>query len=128
MKKLICAKDAFEAKYQMLINKRESTCLNELNDCKAFIEYSNDIDNIYKNSEEYNPNKKRKIMIIFIKMIPNMLSNKKLNPLVTELFVRGRKPNISLFLLYNLIFDVTKNIRLNSKYFSFMKVSNKREL
>ena len=109
----------------MLINKRESTCLN---DCKAFIEYSNDIDNIYKNTEEYNSNKKRKTMIIFIKMIPNMLSNKKLNPLVTELFVRGRKPNISLFLLYNLIFALTKNIRLNSKYFSFMKVSNKREL
>ena len=80
----------------MLINKRESTSLN---DCKAFIEYSNDIDNIYKNTEEYNSNKKRKTMIIFIKMIPNMLSNKKLNPLVTELFVRGRKPNISVFII-----------------------------
>ena len=112
----------------MLINKRESTCLNQLNNCKAFIEYSIDIANIYKNTEEYNPNKKRKIMIIFDKIIPNMLSNRKFNPLVTESFVRGRKLNISLFLLYNLVFAVTKNIRLNSKYFSFMKVSNKREL
>ena len=86
----------------MLINKRESTCLNQLNDCKAFIEYSNDIDNIYKNNEEYSPNKKHKIMIIFDKMIPNMLSNKKFNPLVTELFVRGRKPFLCFY--YTILF------------------------
>ena len=55
------AKDPYEAKYQCLINKRESTGLNHFNDLKAFIEYSNDMDDIYKNIEEYNPNKKRKI-------------------------------------------------------------------
>ena len=52
------AKDPYEAKYQLLINKRESTGLKYLNDSKAFIEYSNDMDDIYKNIEEYNPNKK----------------------------------------------------------------------
>ena len=67
----------------MLINKRESTGLKCLNDSKAFIEYSNDMDNIYKNIEEYNPNKKRKILIVFDDMIVHMLSNKNVNPIVT---------------------------------------------
>ena len=53
------------------------------NDCEAFIDYSNDMDNIYKNFEEYNPNKKRKILIVFNDMIADILSNKKLNPVVT---------------------------------------------
>ena len=55
------AKDPYEAKYQFLINKRESTSTKHLHDSKAFIEYSNNMDNIYKNIEEYNPDKKRKI-------------------------------------------------------------------
>ena len=80
----------------MLINKRESTGLKYLNDRKAFLEYSNDMDDIYENIEEYNPNKKRKILIAFGDMIADMLSNKKLKPVVTGLFIRGRKLNISL--------------------------------
>ena len=87
------ARDPYEAKYQFLINKRESTGLKNFNDSKGFIEYSNDIDDIYKNIEEYNPNKKPKILIIFDDMTA-MLSNKKLNPIATELFIRGRKLNI----------------------------------
>ena len=59
------AKDPYEAKYQFLINKRESRGLKHLNDSKAFIKYSNDMDDIYKNIEEYNPNEKRKILIGF---------------------------------------------------------------
>ena len=51
---------------------------------------------IYKNIEDYNPNKKRKILIVYDDMIADMFSNKKLNPIVTELFIRGRKLNISL--------------------------------
>ena len=75
------AKDPFEAKYQLLINKRESTALKFLNDLKAFIEYSNDMDDIYKNIEVYYPNKKQKILILF----DDMLSNKKLNPILQVL-------------------------------------------
>ena len=78
------------SKYWLLINKRESTGLKYLNDSKAFIEYSNDMDDIYKNIEEYNPNKKRKILIVFDDMIADMLSNNKLNPVVIEFFIRGR--------------------------------------
>ena len=59
------AKDPSEAKYQLLIDKSESTSLKYLNDSKAFIEYPNDMDGIYKNIEEYNPNKKRKVLIVF---------------------------------------------------------------
>ena len=102
-KMYLSAKDPYEAKYQFLINKRESTGLKHFNDSKAFIEYSNDMDDIYKNIEEYNPNKKRKILIVFDDMIADMLSNKKLNLIVTELFIRGKKLNISLILLHNLI-------------------------
>ena len=59
------AKDSYEAKYPLLINKRESTGLKRLNNSKAFIEYSNDMDDIYKSIEEYNPNMKLKILMAF---------------------------------------------------------------
>ena len=79
-KKFLYAKDPYEVKYQLLINKRETTGLKYLNDSKAFIEYSNDIEDIHKNiEEECNSNKTRKILIVFDDMIDDMLSNKKLN-------------------------------------------------
>ena len=95
-KTYLYTKNSYEAKYQFLINKRNSPDLKHFNDSKAFIEYSNDMVDIYKNTEEYNPNKKRKILLFFDGMIADMLSNKKLNSIVTELFIRGRKLNISL--------------------------------
>ena len=112
----------------MLINKRENTCLKCFNDSKAFIGYSNDIDDIYKNSEEYNPNKRRKILIVFDDMIADMLSNKKLNQIVTELFIRGRKLNISLVFITQSYFAAPKNIRLNSTHCFVTKIPNKIEL
>ena len=72
------AKDLYEAKYQLLINKRESTGLKHFSDFKAFIEYSNNVDDIFNNIEEGNPNKKCKILIIFDDMIADMLTNKNL--------------------------------------------------
>ena len=66
------------------------------------------MDDIYKNIEEYNSNKKRKILMVFDDMIADMLSNKKLNPIVTELFIRGRKLNISLVFITQSYFTVTK--------------------
>ena len=73
---------------------------------------------IYKYIEEYNPNKKRKLLIVFDDMIADMLSNKKSNPIVTELFIRGRELNISLVLITQSYFAVPKNIRLISTHFS----------
>ena len=92
-------KHLYEAKYQSLINKRENTGLKYFNDSIAFIEYSNDMDDIYKNMEEYNPNKKRKILIVCDDMIVDMLTNKKLNPVVTELFIRGGR-TINIYLVF----------------------------
>ena len=77
------AKDLYEAKYKLLINKRESAGIKYLINSKAFIEYSYDMDDIYKNIEDYNPNKKRKSLIVF-DMIDDMLSNKKLNYLLKK--------------------------------------------
>ena len=85
------AKDPYKVKYQFLINKRESTGLKHFNDPDAFIEYSNDMQDVYKNIKEYNVDKERRILIVFDDMIADMINNKKLNSIVTELFVRGRK-------------------------------------
>ena len=70
------AKNPYNAKYQFLITKRGSTGLKHFNDSKAFIEHSNHMDDFYKKIEEYNPNKKPKILIVFEDMIADMLSNK----------------------------------------------------
>ena len=69
---------------------------------------------IHKNIEEYNPNKQRKILIVLDDMIADMLSNKKLDPIVTELFIRGRKLNISLVFITQSYFAAPKTVRLNS--------------
>ena len=107
-KTYLYAKYLHEAKYQLLINRTESTGLKYLNDSKAFIEYSSDMDDIYKNIERCNPNRERKILIVFDDMISDMLSNKKLNPIVTELFIRGRKLNISLVFITQSYFTDAK--------------------
>ena len=81
------AKDLYESKYRYLINKREGVVINHFKDPKALIEYSNEMRNIYKNIDEYNPDKKNKTLIIFDDMIADMIHNKKLNSIVTELFI-----------------------------------------
>ena len=78
------------------------------NDSDGYIEYSNNMDGIFKNIEEDNPNKKRKILIDFDDMIADMLSNKKRNPIVTELFIRSRKLNISLVFITQYYFYCSK--------------------
>ena len=80
------AKDPYEAKYQILINKKESAILKHFNDFKAFIEYSNNMQDVYENIEEYNTDKERKILIAFDNAIAGMINNKKLNSMVTEFF------------------------------------------
>ena len=92
------------------------------------LEYSNDMDDIYKDIEEYNSNKKRKTLIVFDAMIADMLSNKNLNPIVTEIFTRCRKLKISSVFITQSQFAVPKNIRLNSTHYFIMKIPNKQEL
>ena len=116
--------DLYEKKYQYLINKREKVGLNHFNDPKAFIEYSNDMQDVYKNIEDYNPIKKRKVLTIFDDMIADMINNNKLNPIVTELFIRGRKLNISIVFITQSYFKVPKDVRLNFTHFFIMKIPN----
>ena len=85
------AKDSYEKKYQYLVKKREKVGLNHFNDPKAFMEYSNDM-------QDYNP---IKLLIVFDDMIADMISNNKLNPIATELFIRGRKLNISIVFIFS---------------------------
>ena len=122
------AKDLFEGNYQYLIIKREKVGLDHFKDSKAFMEYSNDMQDIYKNIEDYNPGKKRKILIVFDGMIADMINNKKLNPVVTELFIRDRKLNISIVFITQSYFKVPKDVRLNSTHYFIMKIPNKRQL
>ena len=122
------AKGPYEDKYQFLINKRESVRLKHFNDHKACIEYSNDMYDVYKNIDHYNPDKENKILIVFDDMIADMINNKKLNSMVTELFIRGRKQNISLVFITQSYFKVSKDVRLNTTHFFIMKIPNKREL
>ena len=96
--------------------------LDHFDDHKAFIEYSNDMQDVYKNTEDYNPGKKRKVLIIFDDMIADMINNKKVNPIVTELFIRGRKLNISIIFIMQSYFKVSKDVRLNSTHSFIMKI------
>ena len=121
------AKDLYEAIYiyQYLINKR-GVGIDHFNDPKAFIEHSNDTCDVYKNIDEFNPDKGNKILIVF-DMFVDMIHNKKLNSIVTELFIRGRKL-ISLVFITQSYFKVPKDVRLNTTHFFIAKIPHKREL
>ena len=83
---------------------------------------------VYKNMNEYHTDKERKILIVFCDIIADMIKNKKLNSIVTEWFIRGRKLNISLVFIKQSYFKVPKYVRLNSTNFFIMKIPNKRKL
>ena len=82
----------------------------------------------YKNIDDYNSDKENKILIVFDDMIADMIHNKKLNSIVTELFIRGRKLNISLIFITQSYFKVPKDVKLNTIHFFITKIPNKREL
>ena len=84
--------------------------------------------NVYKTIGDYNVDKNRKILIVFDDMIPDIIENKKLNSIVTELLIRGRKLNIFLFYITQSYFKVPKDFRLNTTHFFISKIPNKREL
>ena len=83
---------------------------------------------VYKYIEEYNVDKEHKILLVFDDMVADMIDNKKLNSIVTELFIRGRKLNISLVFITQSYFKMPKDVRLNSNYFFIMKIPNQKEL
>ena len=107
-------KDPFESKYQLLINRRKEVGIENLKNPKAFIHYSQTIDDVNENLEHYNPPKKRRVLVVFDDIIANVKSNKTLSPIVAELFLRGRKLNISLVFISKTYFNVPQTIRLNA--------------
>ena len=122
------ARDLNEPKYKILIKKNKDAGIKHLNDPNAFIECSNTEDDVYENINDYNLNRKRKILIIFDDMIADIMTNKKFQGIIKELFFRCRKLNISLVFITQSYFSVPKDVRLNSTHYLIMKINNKREL
>ena len=122
------AKDLEELRYKLLIDKGEKAGINFNNDPIAFIEYSNSMDDILSNIEDYSIKRKRKILIIFDDMISHVMSDKKAQQILKHLFIRCRKLNISLYFLTHSYFSVPKDLRLNCTHYILFKLNNKREL
>ena len=122
------ARDLNEPKYEILIKKRKDAGIKHLNDPNAFIECSNTMDDVYENIHDYNSSRKRKILIVFDDMIADIMTNKKFQSIIKELFIRCRKLNISLAFITQSYFSVPKNVRLNSTHCLIMKINNKWEL
>ena len=116
------AKDLSEPKYQFLIKKREDVGIKDLDDPRAFIEYSNTMDDVYNNINDYNPKRKRKILILFDDMIADIMTKKKFQAIIKELFIRCKKLKIYLVFITQFYFSVPKDVRLNSTHYLIMKI------
>ena len=112
--------DPFESKYQLLINGGEKAGIKKSKNLKAFVDYSQRIDDAYENLEDYNPTKKRKVLTVVGDMIVDIDAKKKLSLIFTELFIRGRKLAIE--------FKVPKTIKLNTTHYFIIKIPNERKL
>ena len=122
------ARDLSEPKYEYLIKKREDAGIKHLNNPNAFIECSNTMDDVYENIDDYNPSRKRKILIVFDDMIADIMANRQFQAITTKLFIRCRKLNISLVFITKSYFSVPKDVRLNSSHNLIMKINNRRNL
>ena len=122
------ARDLSEPKYKHFIKKREDAGIKHLNNSNAFIECSDSMDDVYENINDYNPIRKRKKLIVFDDMIADIMTNKRFQAIIKELFIRCRKLNISLVFITQSYFSVPKDVRLNSTHYLIMKINNKREL
>ena len=120
-------RDLSETKYEYLIKKRKDIGIKHLNNPNAFIECSNTMGDVYQNIDDYNLNRKRKILIFFDDMIADIMKNKKFQVIIKELFIRCRKLNISLVFITQSYFSVPKDVRLISTYYLIMKINNRKE-
>ena len=122
------AKNLSEPKYKFLIKKRKDFGIKYCNDPNAFIECSNIMDDVYQNIDDYNPSGKRKILIVFDDLIADIMTNKKFQDIIKELFIRCRELNISLVFITQSYFSVSKYVTWNATYYLIMKINNKKEL
>ena len=121
-------KDLSEPKYEFLINNRKNAGIKHFNITTAFIEYLNDMNDVFTNIDNYNKQRKRKVLIIFDDMIADIMSSKNFEAIIKELFIRCRKLNISIVFITQSYFRTPKNPRLNSTHYLIMKIQSKKEL
>ena len=121
-------RDLNEPKYEYFIKKREDAGIKQVNNPNAFIECSNTMDNVYENINDYNPSRKRKVVIAFNDIIADIMASKTFQATIKELFIRCRKLNVSLVFITQSFFSVSKDVRLNSTHYLIMNINNKREL
>ena len=122
------AKDLQEPKYEYLITKREQAAIKNLNDPHAFIEYSDDMNDVLDDINNYNKNGDKKVLIVFDDMIADIEYNKNFKRIIKELFYRARKINVSIVFITQSYFRALKNARLNSTHYIIMRINNKKEL
>ena len=122
------AKDIHEPKYEYLINKREQAEIKNVNDLHAFIEYSDDMNDVLDDINNYNKNRDKKVLIVFDDMIADIEYNKKFKQIIKELFYRACKINVSIVFITQSYFKALKDARLNSMHYILMKIDNKKEL
>ena len=122
------AKDLNKPKYEYLIKNQKNTGIKHLSDPNTFIECSNTMDDVYESTNDYNPTRKRKILIIFDGTIAEIKTNKKFQALIKELFIRCRKLNILLAFITQSYFRVPKDVRQNLTHYLIMKINNRKEL
>ena len=122
------AKDINKPKYEYLINKREQAGIKNLNYPHAFIEYSDDMDDVLNDINNYNKNIDKKALIVFDDMIADIEYNKNFKRIIKELFYRARKINVSIVFITQSYFRALKDARLNSTHYILMKIGNKKEL
>ena len=122
------AKDIHEPKYEYLINKREQAGIKNLNDPHAFIEYSDDTNDVLDDINDYNKNRDKKVLIVFDDMIADIEYNKNFKRIIKELFYRARKTNVSIVFITQSYFRALKDARLNSTHYILMRIGNKKEL
>ena len=122
------AKDLHEPKYEYLINKREQAGIKNLNDPHAFIEYSDDLNDVPDDVNNYNKNRDKKVIIVFDDMIADIEYNKNFKRIIKELFYRARKMNVSIVFTMQSYFRALNDARLNSTHYILMKIVNKKEL
>ena len=122
------AKDIYEPKYEYLINKGEEAGIKNLDDPKSFMEYSDDMDDVFDDINNYNKNRNKKVLIVFDDMIADIEYNKNFKRIIKELFYRALKINVSIVIITQSYFRALKDARINSTHYMLMKISNKKEL
>ena len=124
----LSARELSEPKYEYLIKKREDVGIKHLNNPNAFIECLNTMDDFYDIINDYNSNRRRKILIVFDDMLADIMTNNRFQAIIKELLIRCRKLNISFIFITQSYFSVPKDVRLNSTHYLIMKINNRKEL